>query len=47
MIKLEHFYVVLGVMLAIAAVMSLRDRHRGGTARHSAGDNHHQHRMGA
>ena len=27
MIKLEHFYVVLGVMLAIAAVMSLRDRH--------------------
>jgi uncharacterized membrane protein len=27
MIKLEHFYVVLGLMLATAAVMTLRDRH--------------------
>ncbi len=27
MIKLEHFYIVLGLMLVAAAVMSLRDRH--------------------
>ena len=27
MIKLEHFYVVLGLMLVVAAVMSLRDQH--------------------
>lgn len=27
MIKLEHFYIVLGLMLVVAAVMSLRDRH--------------------
>ncbi|MES2900697.1 MAG: DUF979 domain-containing protein [Pseudomonadota bacterium] len=26
MIKLDHFYIVLGLMLAVAAVMSLRDR---------------------
>lgn len=27
MIKLDHFYIVLGLMLVVAAVMSLRDRH--------------------
>lgn len=27
MIKLEHFYIVLGLMLATACVMTLRDRH--------------------
>ena len=27
MIRLEHFYIVLGLMLATAAVMTLRDRH--------------------
>lgn len=27
MIKLEHFYVVLGLMLVVAAVMSVRDQH--------------------
>ena len=27
MIRLEHFYIVLGLMLVVAAVMSLRDRH--------------------
>lgn len=27
MIKLEHFYIVLGLMLVVAAVMALRDRH--------------------
>ncbi len=27
MIRLEHFYIVLGLMLVVASVMSLRDRH--------------------
>ncbi len=27
MIRLEHFYIVLGLMLAVSAVMTLRDRH--------------------
>ncbi len=27
MIKLDHFYIVLGLMLAVASIMSLRDRH--------------------
>ncbi|MES2018267.1 MAG: DUF979 domain-containing protein [Pseudomonadota bacterium] len=34
MIRLEHFYIVLGLMLATAAVMTLRDRHN--PKRHSS-----------